>query len=167
MTTEELNFIKAKEIEQTYLSLNKVDADNYNLKEKLEELGYTFETLNEEKKKQFMLKKEFEVVETTPEHCVNVSIQETIQNNKEVFFYAYNTKTLVFAGVDDYNQEYCNNNNIVVLPLDYAGGTIVSLDTDVNLGIVIKQNEYAYKILTETKFIITLTIKCLIINSKF
>jgi lipoate-protein ligase A len=137
---------KAIEIEKEYLAIidNKEQA-KFNLKERLEYLGFTLESFFISKQDYLFKQKKFKIVETTPATIVNETMQ-SIKNGEETCFIISQDTDWVFYGIDEANKQYVEDNKLNFLDLGYQGGTIVSTPSDLELVIVMKQHDMNYYI---------------------
>ena len=132
---------KAIEIEKEYLAIidNKEQA-KFNLKERLEYLGFTLESFFISKQDYLFKQKKLKIIETTPKTIV-AETTDCIRNGDETCFIISQDTDWVFYGIDEANKQYVADNNLNFLDLGYQGGTIVSTPSDLELVIVIKQHD--------------------------
>lgn len=126
---------KAMTKEQEYLSYRMNNKEPFHLVDAIKEYG--FNSLNE----YFTAKKEYEFrqikfayEEGSPENCLS-KVFATIANGETKFSFMLSDKTFVFNCSDDFNEEFCQVNNIPVYQTKTKGGTIVSTAGDVSFCI--------------------------------
>lgn len=134
------DIVKAIEVEKEYLEYRMKGEEPFHLVDKIKECG--FETLAkyfEDKSKYEFKYLTFEVIETTPFEAI-AEVLETIAKKKTAVLFADTESTLVWNGEgSEFNEEYCIENSIPVLPLQTKGGTIVSTAGDLNIGICVPE----------------------------
>jgi len=145
---------QAIQLEQEYLSLPPKEADEFNLKGKLEGLGYTFETFSKAKENFNFENLNVSIRESSPD-TIFADLQTSFGLDEEVFFFVSPVKNWVYVGQEEYDKDYCEQNNISVLPLSYNGGTIVTTDKDFNLVIALKSPNLMYLILKKISDILS------------
>lgn len=135
------NILKAMEKEKEYLSYRMEDKEPFHLVDAVKECG--FDSLNTyfiAKKNYELSELSFEVIETTPSQAIN-DVLKTIADKKTAVLFADTNHTLVWTGnQSEFNEGYCNECNIPVYPLHTGGGTIVSTEGDLNIGICVPQS---------------------------
>ncbi len=135
---------KALEVEKEYLKIvdNKEQA-KFNFKERLEYLGFTFESFSKSKQDFLFKEKKLKIIETTPKTIVSETTA-CIQKGEEVCFIISQDTDWVFYGIDEANKQYVADHNLNFLDLGYQGGTIISTPKDLELVIVMKQHDMNY-----------------------
>lgn len=135
------DIVKAIEKEKEYLKHRMNGEEPFHLIDVVRECG--FETLQDyfrAKSAHNFKQCTFEVIETTPANAI-VDIFKTITDKKIAVLFADTEFTLVWNGDNSkFNQEYCIENNIPILPLQTKGGTIVSTVGDLNIGICMPES---------------------------
>lgn len=135
------DIIKAIEKEQEYISYRMKGEEPFHLVDAVRECG--FESLEEyfDTKNDYQFKSlNFEVIETTPEQAI-MDVLKTINSKKTAVLFADTKYTLVWNGDNsEFNENYCSDCNIPIYPLQTGGGTIVSTEGDLNVGICIPNN---------------------------
>jgi len=131
------NFKAAQKVVEDYkkLRLNKKSKNSFNLKEKLSQLGYDYNTFNRDDTSSFFEDTEFNFIRILPTTCV-ANIQQTIVNGENNFLGSFHTEDWVFHGDKEFNQSYCEQHNLQILELDYDGGTMISTKDDLGLAVV-------------------------------
>lgn len=132
------DIIKAMEIEQTYLHHKLIGEKTFNLIDEIQKYG--FESLEEyfDAKKTYQLSKlEFTVKNINPDEVVD-ELKIVFENNTTGLWLCDHPKTYVFGGInglENYNENYCIENNITVYPYLSGGGIIVHQDGDFTYGL--------------------------------
>lgn len=137
------NYEKALKLEEEYLALRTKpeEKNTFKLHKKLENLGFTLESFQEEKCNRFFEGKNIEI-KITSEFDVLEDVQNAIINNQETILIGYGTQPVVFVPKDEtsYSSKYCEDNNIFVVKMGHSGGVIVTSDEDTNIGLVLKKS---------------------------
>ena len=144
------NIEKAIEKEKEYLTYRMKGEEPFHLIEAVNEFG--FGTLE----KYFNAKREYEIsnltvqlIETSPEKAIG-DVLKTISERKPALLLADTEYTLVWNGNNStFNETYCSECNIPIYPLSTGGGTIVSTNGDLNIGICIPSS-----IINNAKFVL-------------
>ena len=127
---------KAVEAEKEYIAHRIKGEEPFHLVDAVKECG--FETLEEyfaAKREHELSALSFEAVETTPTKAI-ADVLETIARKKTRVLFADTKFTIVWNGDgSEFDREYCAKHGIPVLPIQTAGGTIVSTKGDLNIGI--------------------------------
>lgn len=130
-----MNIEQAIQLEKDYLNCG--GRDDFYFKEKLELLGFTFDSFLEAKKEYLWnnldLKIEEIVIGDFP-----TKLPQVISNGENVWFNVRSEKHWAFVGAEYYDEQFCIDNDISILSLNYGGGTIVTTDKDFCLAIPIK-----------------------------
>jgi lipoate-protein ligase A len=138
-------FEQAIQIENEYLSLrmNPILKNNFNFKNKIESLGFTLESFYEEKKIRFFKNKNI-IVKEINETLIEKSVQDAFINKQDTFIIIYSEEPVVYVPKDEilYNKQYCEDNNLFVVEIGYNGGTIISSEYDITLGLVLQNSQY-------------------------
>lgn len=136
------NIEKAIEIEKTYVEARMRGEYPFHLVDKIRECG--FEDLEEyfkTKKDHEFNSLQFEVIETTPLKAI-ADIFATAALKKNALLMAETPSTMVWLGDNSpYNETFCKNNNIPVLPIQTKGGTIVHTKGDLSIGICMTKKD--------------------------
>lgn len=132
------DILKAIEKEKEYISYRMKNEEPFHLIDAVKDCG--FESLAEyfkAKKKHDFEAISFEVIETTPIRAI-ADVLKTIAEKKTAVLFADTKYTLVWNGENStFNEDYCMEHKIPVYPLQTKGGTIVSTEGDLNIGICI------------------------------
>ena len=127
---------KAIEIEKTYLEHRMKGEYPFHLVDKVKECG--FESLDEyfEAKKKYRLNKlDFEFIEQEPITGILKCI-ELFSQQKAFVLFANSDIPFVFLGENGViDSEYCNKNNIPIVPIFTGGGSIVNLEGDFSFAV--------------------------------
>ena len=127
--------------EREYLEYRRRGQEPYHLVDAIKELG--FENLAEyfrEKRDYNFNSLKFEIIETTPSNAIE-DVLNTIEYQKTAILFATTTSTLIWHGNNSiFNEEYCSDCGFPVLPIHTGGGTMVSTEGDLNLGICIPKS---------------------------
>lgn len=136
-----LNIQKAIEVEKEYLSItDNKEQDHFNLKERLEYLGYNLDSFHKDKIEYLFNQTKLEVRETTLDN-LKTDTQNVIKNGEQVWFNIKTDRKWVFLGEEaDYNSKYCADNKISILTLGHNGGVIATTPEDFNLVVIMKQH---------------------------
>ena len=137
------DFVKAIEIEKIYLTEKLNDKEPFHLIDAIKQCG--FKSLEE----YFLVKRRYQFRELefiskdiTQDEIVS-EILTVLEAGTIGVWFINSTKTCVFSGnqgLEDFNDEYCTENNITVFPLLSAGGAIVHQDGDFSYGISCPEN---------------------------
>lgn len=132
------DILKAIEIEKEYLIYRMNDEEPFHLKEEIEKCGFkSLDDYFEAKREHEFEKLEFAEADITQEEVIN-ELSKVFENKTIGVWFCDHPKTCVFGGyqgLDDYNEEYCIENNIVVYPFLSGGGIIVHNDGDFTYGL--------------------------------
>lgn len=137
------DILKAIEIEQTYLNHKLKGEKTFNLIDEIQKCG--FKSLEE----YFDTKKTYQFSEL--EFAVkNITQEEVIDELKTVFndgtiglWLCDHPKTCIFGGInglENFNEDYCIENNLTVYPYLSGGGIIVHQDGDFTYGLSCPEN---------------------------
>lgn len=135
------DIVKAIEKEKEYLQYRMKNEEPYHITDAIKEYG--FESLDEyfRAKRDYKISNlSFELIETTPAQAIS-DVLKTINEKKTAVLFANTEYTLVWNGNNSqFNESYCDVCGIPVYPLQTGGGTIVSTEGDLNIGICIPKN---------------------------
>lgn len=136
-----MDIIGAMNKEREYLSFRMKGEEPFHLVDAVKEYGFnSLKDYFDAKRDYEFSQLKFEVVETTPERAI-AEVMSTIEAKKTALLFAITNKTLVWNGNGgQYNAEYCNECGIPVYPYLTGGGTIVSNQGDINIGICVPDN---------------------------
>lgn len=145
---------KAIQMEKEYISYRKNGEEPFHLLDAVKECGFSNLAEYFAQKRDYELKQlEFSIVETTPLKAIK-DVLAVITEKKTAILFANTESTIVWNGNDGvYDQEYCQANNIPVLPIQTAGGTIVSTSGDLNIGICALKESGLNKEIVLNKFV--------------
>lgn len=131
-----MDIIGAMNKEREYLSFRAKGEEPFHLVDAVKEYGFdSLKDYFDAKRDYEFSQLRFEVVETKPERAI-ADVMATIEAKKTAILFAVTDKTLVWNGNGgQYNAEYCNECGIPIYPLYTGGGTIVSTEGDLNIGI--------------------------------
>lgn len=131
------NLDKAFELEKEYhsLRLNHNAKSEFDFLGKLKKLGYSPERYLEDKDNSYL--KNLKIVYSKPEFLIQ-DISKMIYSEQNSILFIKDSE-VVYLGTDSYNKQYCEENKIVVLPLNYSGGTIVTTKEDLGIVLCIKE----------------------------
>lgn len=133
---------KAIEKEKEYLEYRKQGKEPFHLVDAVKEIG--FKSLDDYFKAKAMYEFEhlsFDIIETTPEKAIS-DVMDCIANKKTAILFTVTPFTLIWNGTNSpFNEVYCEEHQIPVFPLHTGGGTIVSTEGDLNIGICIPKND--------------------------
>lgn len=131
---------KAISIEKEYICKKTNGEKVTPLVSQIEECG--FKNLGEyfsEKVKYEFSQLKFEYEECVPQTCLQ-QVFSTINNRETKFLFMISDHTFVFNCKDDFNKEYCEQNDIPIYHTQAGGGTIVSTEGDVSFCICIPRS---------------------------
>jgi hypothetical protein len=142
------NFEKALKLVEEYrkLRLFPKEKNEFKLKERLLELGYTEEKLELEKKELYLKNTVIDIKEINTDSLL-IQLQNGILNKKNTLLLVSPNKSVVYNGDKEFNEEYCKNNNITVFPLGYSGGTIVTTKKDLGIVFILDKEILSFIIL--------------------
>lgn len=137
---------KAIEVEKDYQAKKISGMQPAPLIDQVREYGFnSLEEYFDEKLKYEFSQLKFSYEECIPQTCLQ-QVFSTINNKEIKFLYMVSDHTFVFNCKDEFNKEYCEQNNIPVYYTKAGGGTIVSTDGDVSFCICVPDsidvNEY-------------------------
>ena len=134
------NLEKAMEMEKEYrkLQTDHKAKTEFGYNEKLKEFGFNNTAEYERAKDEHYLKtSNIQILEIVSTEFPNL-IMPAILNRQETLWIGKPPSLMVWVGTDDYNKEYCIQNNIPIVPAGYIGGTIVSGIEDFAMAILTK-----------------------------
>lgn len=138
-----VNIVKAMEVEKEYLENKLQDREPFHLVDAIKECG--FKTLDEyfKVKRRHQFKQlEFAVKNITQEEVAS-ELATVFENGTVGLWLCDHPKTCVFGGVqglNNFNEEYCIENNITIYPYLSNGGIIVHQDGDFTYGLSCPEN---------------------------
>jgi lipoate-protein ligase A len=135
----EKNIKKAIEKEKEYLDYRKQDKEPFHLVDAIKEFG--FESLDEyfrAKKKQSFVDSGFAFIEKEPISGI-VECIRLLALQKPFVLFANSDVKFVFHGNSEINREYCEKNDIPIVPIHTNGGAIVNLPGDFSFCICCKK----------------------------
>ena len=126
---------KAIQYEKTYQEARVKWEYPYHLIDKIQECGFeTIKDYRTQKTKYLFESLEFLYIPTTQYECLN-DVFKVIKEKTTCFLFADTEQTFIYHGTADYNKDYCTNNNILIYEIQTDGGTIISTEGDLSLGI--------------------------------
>lgn len=85
-----------------------------------------------------------EIIETSLDKAIPIILQH-LQNQEEIFMYGFTKEKCIHTGLDeDFDEKYCIENNIPVHRIMREGGTIVTSQDDLCVGLLIKNASCEY-----------------------
>lgn len=138
-----MDIVKAMALEESYIEHRMRDKEPFHLVDAVKECG--FESIDEyfmAKKAYFFSRLDFELVEETMPNGVAEIFKMIQMNHAGVLFVDWNETYVVCAnrGLEEFNRQYCEKNNITFFPLHTPGGTIVGSTGDFSFGVCVPDN---------------------------
>ena len=135
------DILKAIEKEKEYITHRMKGEEPFHLVDAVKECGFKSLTEYFEAKKLYEISNlSFAVIETTPSKAIG-DVLNTIAERKTAVLFANTDHTLVWNGDNSqFNESYCDDCGIPVYPLQTGGGTIVSTEGDLNIGICVPES---------------------------
>lgn len=135
--------LSAIAMEEEYRKL-KMDRDAktaFNYGEKLRALGFSSTAEYEHAKNEYYIKNiGWTILEIGASEFIE-KLRNAIQLEQETIFIVEPEQVIAWIGSDDFNKEYCENNQIPFYEVGYSGGTIVSGPEDVAIGLLVKKRK--------------------------
>lgn len=134
------NIEQAIKKEKEYLEHRMRNEEPFHLVDAVRDCGFdTLEDYFKNKRDYEFGHLDFSIIETSSLEAIS-EVLLTIRSKKTAVLFADTEFTLVWNGTGSvFNKEYCDSHGIPVLPLQTAGGTIVSTSGDLNIGICTPQ----------------------------
>lgn len=133
------DIIKAIEKEKEYHTYRMKHEEPYSLREALKEFG--FETLEEyfkAKREYAIINTDFTFIEKEPITGILECIR-LLALQKPFVLFANSDVPFVFHGNSTINREYCEKNNIPIVPIHTSGGAIVNMPGDFSFCVCCKK----------------------------
>lgn len=135
------NIKEAIELEQQYIQFRLENKEPFSLAEEIKKYGFTnLDEYFDEKLKYQISQLNFTVEEVLPFTAADAMLQ-LIQERKNGILLMNTDQTVVYHGSEDFNREYCEQNNIPVIEHYSIGGTLVASDGELSIGVCMPRLE--------------------------
>lgn len=129
------NIKEAIELEKQYIQFRLEGKEPFSFVEEIQKLGYENLKKYSDAKLEYQISElDFTVEEVYPFSAAAVML-ELMREKKNGILLMDTDRTVVYHGSEDFNREYCEENNIPVIEHYSVGGTLVASDKEFSIGI--------------------------------